>query len=63
MLQFSIQHRIMYWLIIFTLDETAKMAELVDQCIIEAIQAATGIDFEYDEGAKEILLLPSEDIS
>jgi len=38
-------------------EEAAKMEELVDKCIMEAVYAATGIDFEQDEGAKERLQL------
>ena len=41
MLQYSLQHRVTYWLRTCTPEETERMAELVDACIVEAVQAAT----------------------
>ena len=51
--------RITYWLRSCTPYETTKMAELVDLCIMEAMHASTGIDFDQYEGAKERLRLPT----
>ena len=58
MLQFSLQHRITYWLWTCTPSETAKMARHVDCCIMEAVQSATGVNFETEMMAKERLRLP-----
>ena len=46
MLQFSLHHRITYWLRKCTLEETEEMAAHVDCCIMEAVQTATGVDFD-----------------
>ena len=35
------------------------MAERVDDCILEAVEAATGVDFEMDRAALERLRLPA----
>jgi hypothetical protein len=59
MLQFSLQHRITYWLRTCTPEETRQMAEHVDYCIMEAVQAATGVDFDGEEAARERLRIPA----
>ncbi len=59
MLQFSLQHRVTYWLRTCTPEETEDMAAHVDCCIMEAVQAATGVDFDTDVMAKERLRLPA----
>ncbi len=49
MLQYSLQHMILYWLRTCTPDETLQMVELVDECIWdEATKAATGVQFKRD---------------
>ena len=40
-LQYSLQHRVTYWLRTCTPEETEGMAELVDAAILEAVHAAT----------------------
>jgi len=57
MLQYSLQHRVTYWLRTCTHDETEEMAELVDAAIIEAVHVATGIDLNADDVAKDKLRL------
>jgi hypothetical protein len=42
-----------------TLAETEEMAYLVDACILEAVKAARGIDFDQEEMAEERLRLPA----
>ena len=59
MLQFSLQHRVTYWLRTCTPEETEEMAAHVDCCIMEAVQAATGVDFDTEEVARERLRLPT----
>jgi hypothetical protein len=59
MLHFSLQHRITYWLRTCTLEETTKMAGHVDYNIMEAVHAATGVDFDTEVVAKERLRLPA----
>jgi hypothetical protein len=59
MLQFSLQHRITYWLRTCTPEETAEMAGRVDCCIMEAVHAATGVKFDTEVMAKERLRLPA----
>ena len=59
MLQFSLQHRVMYWLRTCTPEETEEMATHVDCCIMEAVQAATGVDFDTEETSRERLRLPA----
>ena len=59
MLQFSLQHRITYWLRTCTPGETTKMAWHVDCCIMETVHAATGVDFDTEVMAKERLRLPA----
>ena len=39
--QFSLQHRITYWLRTCTQEETEEMAEHVAMCVMEAVEAAT----------------------
>ena len=46
MLQVSLQHRTTYWLRTCTPEETKEMAGHVDCCIMEAVQAATGVSFD-----------------
>ena len=53
MLQFSLHHRITYRLRTCTPEETKEMAGHVDCCIMEAVQTATGVDFETEVMAKE----------
>jgi len=48
-----------FWLRTCTLDETEEMAEIVDATIMEAVHAATGIDFNADDVAKDTLRLPA----
>jgi len=57
MLQFSLQHRITYWLRTCTPEETEQMAEYVDSCIMEVVQAATGVAFDNEDTARERLSL------
>ena len=57
MLQFSLQHRITYWMRTYTPEETIEMAGHVDCCIMEVVQAATGVDFDTKVMAKERLRL------
>ena len=57
MLQFSLQHRIMYWLRTCTHEELAEMAGRVDCCIMEAVQAATVVELDTEVMAKERLRL------
>jgi uncharacterized membrane protein YgcG len=52
MLQFSLQHRVTYWLRTCTPEETKKMARTVDHCITEAVQVATGVKFETEDLAR-----------
>ena len=59
MLQFSLQHRITYWLRTCTPEETEEMAEHVDKCIMEAAEAATWVEFGMDIAATERLRLPA----
>jgi len=59
MLQFSLQHRVTYWLRTCTPKETEEMVETVDLCIMETVQAATGVNFEAEKMAKERLRLPA----
>jgi len=59
MLQFSLQHRVTYWLRTCTPEEIEEMAETMDLCILEAIQAATGVCFDTEKMARERLRLPA----
>ena len=59
MLQFSLHHRITYWLRTCTPKETEEMAEHVGWGIMEAVQAATGVDFDLEAAARERLRLPA----
>jgi hypothetical protein len=59
MLQFSLQHRITYWLRTCTPEETEEMAKHVDWCIMEAVQAATRVDSDMKSAAMERLRLPA----
>ena len=60
MLQFSLQHRITsYRLRTCTPEETKETAGHVDYCIMEAVRAATGVDFDKEVMAKERLRLPA----
>ena len=55
MMQFSLQHRITYWLRTCTPEEMQELAEHVELCIMKAVQAATGVDFDIEEAARERL--------
>ena len=59
MLQLSLPHRITYWLRTCTPEETMEMASHVDCCIMEAVHAATRVNFETEMMAKERLRLPA----
>ena len=59
MLQFSLQHRITYWLRTCTPEETAEMAGRVNCCIMEAAQATPGVEFDTEVMVKEQLRLPA----
>jgi hypothetical protein len=59
MMQFSLHHRITYWLRTCTPEETEEMAEYVDWCILEGVQAAIGVDFDMEAAAIERLSLPA----
>ena len=59
MLQFSLQHRVTYWLRTCTPEETAEMVGHVDYCIMKADHAAIGVDFNTEVMAKERLRLPA----
>ena len=58
MLQFSLQHRVTYWLRTCTPEETDEMGAHVDCCIMEAVHAATGVDLDSEETTRERLRLP-----
>ena len=53
MLQFSLQHRVTYWLRTCTPEETEEMVAHVDCCIMEAVHAATGVDFDMEETTRK----------
>ena len=59
LLQYSLQHKITYWLRTCTPEETEEMAELVDVAILEVCHAATGIRFDVEPVAKDKLRLPA----
>jgi len=59
MMQFSLQHRITYWLRTCTPEETEQMVEYVDNCIMEAVHAATGVDFDSEDAGRERLRIPA----
>ncbi len=59
MLQFSLQHRVTYWLRTYTPEETKKMAQTADHCIMEAVQVATCVQFETEDFARATLRLPA----
>ena len=59
MLQFSLQHRVTYWLRTCTPKEKEEMARTVDLCMMEAVQADTGVCLETKNMAKERLRLPA----
>ncbi len=59
MLQFSLRHKITYWLRTCTPKETEEMAHHVDLCIMEAVRVASGVEFEVEEAARERLRLPT----
>jgi len=59
MVQFSLQHRNTYWLRTCTPEETEQMAYYVDCCIMEAVHAATGVDFDNEDAARERLRIPA----
>ena len=52
MLQYSLHHKITYWLRTCTPAETEEMATLMDACILEAVTAATSIDFDEENLAE-----------
>jgi hypothetical protein len=52
-----LQHRVTYWLRTCTPEETEEMAETVDLCIMEAVQAGTGVCFDTEKMAYERLRL------
>ena len=58
MLQFSLQHRVTYWLRTCTPEETKEMAKTVDHLIMETVQVATCVKFETEDLAKARLRLP-----
>jgi len=57
MLQFSLQHKIAYWLHTYTPEETEEMAKRVDDCILEVVEAAARVEFETDKTTLERLRL------
>jgi len=57
-LQFSLHHRITYWLRTCTPEEIAELVGHVDCSIMEAVHAATGLNFDTEVMAKERLRLP-----
>jgi hypothetical protein len=57
MMQYSLQHKITYWLRSCTPAETEEMVETVAVSIMEAVHAVTNIDVNADEVAKDILRL------
>ena len=59
MLQFSLQHKVRYWLRTRTPEETKEIASHVDACIMEAVEASTSIDFDEEEMTEERLRLPT----
>ena len=48
-----------YWMRTCTPTKTEEMATLVDACIMEAVEAATCIDFDEEEITEERLRLPA----
>ena len=42
-----------------TPEKTEQMTEYVNSCIMEAVQVATGVDFDMEEMAKERMRIPS----
>jgi hypothetical protein len=59
MLQFSLHHRVPYWLRTCTPEVTEEMAAHVDYFIMEAVEAATGVDFDTEGAARKRLRLPT----
>ena len=59
MLQFSLHHRITYWLRTCTPEETEQMTDHMDCRIMEAVHAATGVDFDGEDAARERLRIPA----
>jgi uncharacterized protein YeaO (DUF488 family) len=55
LLHYSMQHRVTYWLRTCAPEETKDMAELVDAAIMEAVHAASGIDFDAGAVARDRL--------
>ncbi len=59
MLQYSLQHKVTYWLRTCTPEETEEMAATVVCILMEAVQVATCVNFDTKEMAKERLRLPA----
>ena len=59
LLQYSLQHKITYWLTTCTPEETEEMAESVDAAILNVCHAATCIRFNVEPVAKDRLRLPA----
>ena len=59
LLQYSLHHKITYWLRTCTSEETEEMSELVDAAILEVVHAATGIRFDAEQVAKNRFQLPA----
>jgi len=59
LLQYSLQHKITYWLRTCTPEETEEMAGRVDAAILEVCHAATAIRLNDEPVAKNRLRLPA----
>ena len=57
MLQYSLQHRIAYWMRTCTPEDTEEMVDLVDAAVLEVCHAATDIRFNDEPVAKDRLRL------
>jgi hypothetical protein len=60
MLQYSLQQKVTYWLRTCTPTKTEEMATLVDACIVDAVEAATCIDFDEKDIVEKRIRLPAQ---
>ena len=56
-MQYSLQHKITYWLRTCTTEETEEMAKIVDAAIQEVCHAATCIRFDAEPVAKDNVIV------
>ena len=59
MLQYSLHHKVTYWLRTSAPDETKYMAEMVEGALLEAAERAIRIDFGSEEMARRRLHIPA----